>query len=360
MREQTGVGSAVYACRGFTLTVSWFHPNMNHKRLALACCTCFGTLLLCLVSCTTARSADVRFSSGRSALAVPIELDDNLIYVRVSVNGSRPLSFILDTGAHSIIHTRQANSIGLKLKLIGRAGGIGANQPDVYLVTDKVSLSLAGLTFSPKRLVAASLDAAESCANEFVIDEQGRNTPPDRSKQLAPKRDVEGILGKEFFDQFVVEIDYAHQLLNVYEPSNYKYAGSGKEIFLEIGEQHTFAQAQIKVVGRPPLTGRFLLDTGSAQAVSLLKPFIDQHQLLPSTDGMTLVPACGLGGHEKEQSWIGTLEALRLGEIQVAAPVTEFRLAEPNTDADGFIGGAVFRRFKVIFDYSRRRMILES
>jgi len=92
---------------------------MNHKRWALACFTCFGTVLLCLVSGARALSADAHFSSGKSALAIPIELDDNLIYVRVSVNGSRPLSFILDTGARSIIHTRQANSIALKLKLLG-------------------------------------------------------------------------------------------------------------------------------------------------------------------------------------------------------------------------------------------------
>jgi len=46
---------------------------------------------------------------------------------------------------------------------------------------------------------------------------------------------------------------------------------------------------------------------------------------------------------------------LQFGEFEIAAPVTEFRLADPNTDADGFIGGAVFRRFKVIFDYARRR-----
>ena len=102
-----------------------------------------------------------------------------------------------------------------------------------------------------------------------------------------------------------------------------------------------------------------MLDTGSAQAVSLLKPFMNEHKLLPSTEGMTLVPVCGLGGHEKEKSWVGTLEQLQLGELKIAAPLTEFRLADPNTDADGFIGGAVFRRFKVIFDYSRRRMILE-
>lgn len=315
--------------------------------------------LLCLIFCPPAFGTDVRFSTGKSAVAVPFELDDNLIYVRVSVNGTRPFSFILDTGAHSMIHARHARTLGLKLKLVGPAGGIGANQPDVYLVTDKVSFSLPGVALSPRLLLAMSLDAAESCVNEFNIDEAGRDIASDKSKQSGAKRDVDGILGKQFFDQFVVEIDYARRFLNVYDRSSYKYAGSGKDIPLEIGEQHIFARAQIKAAGRASLTGRFLLDTGSVQAVSLLKPFMKEHRLLPSTEGMTSLPACGLGGHEKERSWIGTLEALQLGEFKIDAPVTEFRLADPNTDADGVIGGAVFRRFKVIFDYSRRRMILE-
>src|SRR5215213_1856959 len=125
---------------------------MKHKGLGLTRFTCFGTLLLCLMSCATALGVDARFSSGKSALAIPFELEDNLIYVRVSVNGSRPLSFILDTGAHSIIHARHARSIGLKLKLIGQAGGIGAQQPDVYLVMEKVSFSLPGVVLSPRRL----------------------------------------------------------------------------------------------------------------------------------------------------------------------------------------------------------------
>ena len=331
---------------------------MKHTNRLLICFIGFAGLL-CLVFCPQAYGTDAHASAAKSAVAIPFELDDNLIYVRVSVNGSRSLSFILDTGAHSIIHARHARTIGLKLKLIGQAGGIGANQPDVYLVTEKVSFSLPGVVFSPRRLLAVSLDAVESCVNEFNIDEEGRNIASDRSKQSAAKRDVDGILGKQFFDQFVVEIDYAHQRLTVYDRSTYKYAGSGKDIALEVGEQHIFARAQIRAAGRAPLTGRFLLDTGSAQAVSLLKPFMNEHNLLTSTEGMTSVPVCGLGGHAKEKSWLGTLEALQLGEYRIAAPVTEFRLAEPNTDADGFIGGAVFRRFKVIFDYSRRRMILE-
>ncbi|HKP36821.1 MAG TPA: aspartyl protease family protein [Pyrinomonadaceae bacterium] len=315
--------------------------------------------LLCLVFCPPACSADARFSDGKSAVTIPFELDNNLIYVRMSVNGSRPLSFILDTGAYSFIHTRHARTIGLKLKLIGKAGGAGAKQPDVYLVTEKVSFSLPGVVFSPPRLVAVSLDAAESCVNEFNIDEEGRKIDSDSSKESGAKRELDGILGKEFFDQFVVEIDYAQRLLNVYDRSSYKYAGGGKEIPLEVGEQHIFVRAQIRAAGRDPITGRFLLDTGSAQALSLMKPFVNAHNLLPSTEGMSSLPACGLGGHANEKSWLGTSEALQLGEFKITAPVTEFRMSEPNTDADGFIGGAVFRRFKVIFDYSRRRMILE-
>jgi len=332
--------------------------SMKNTNLLLTCVIGFAASL-CLIFCPPAFCTDARFSAGKSALAIPFELDDNLIYVRVSVNGSRPLSFILDTGAYSIIHAKHARTIGLKLKSIGPADGIGANQPDVYLVMEKVSFSLPGVVLSPGRLLATSLDPVESCVNEFIIDEEGRNIASDRSKQGGARRDVDGILGKEIFDQFVVEIDYAKRLLNVYDRSSYKYAGSGKDIPLEVGEQHIFARAQIRATGRAPLAGRFLLDTGSAQAVSLLKPFMNEHKLLPSTEGMTSLPVCGLGGHAKEKSWIGTLEALQLGEFTVAAPVAEFRLAEPNTDADGFIGGAVFRRFKVIFDYSRRRMILE-
>src|SRR5688572_3791495 len=275
---------------------------MKHTNHLLTCFIGLGALL-CLVFCPPVFCTDSHFSSGKSVVAVPFELDDNLIYVRVNVNGSRPLSFILDTGAHSIIHARHARAIGLKLKMIGKAGGVGANQPDVYLVTDKVSFSLPGVALSPRLLLAMSLDAAESCVNEFNIDEEGRDIASDKSKQSGAKRDVDGILGKQFFDQFVVEIDYAQRLLNVYDRSSYKYAGSGKDIPLEIGEQHIFARAQIKAAGRASLTGRFLLDTGSVQAVSLMKPFMNEHRLLPSTEGMTSVPLCGLGGHEKERSW---------------------------------------------------------
>src|SRR4029453_13756898 len=101
----------------FQLSDSRFHPS------ALILCL---AALLCLIFCAPAFCTDAHVRPGKSAITIPFELDDNLIYVRVSVNGSRPLLFILDTGPHSIIHAKHARSIGLKLKKIGQAGGIGA------------------------------------------------------------------------------------------------------------------------------------------------------------------------------------------------------------------------------------------
>jgi predicted aspartyl protease len=62
-----------------------------------------------------AAATTVRFASGKSALKIPIEIDNHLILMRVRVNGSRPLRFIFDTGAsHSGIDAKVAAELGLK------------------------------------------------------------------------------------------------------------------------------------------------------------------------------------------------------------------------------------------------------
>jgi hypothetical protein len=60
----------------------------------------------------------------------------------------------------------------------------------------------------------------------------------------------------------------------------------------------------------------------------------------------------------------GVVESLRLGRARVENVSTYFSLAKEGMLASeefaGNIGNDVLRRFKVVFDYSRRLMILES
>jgi hypothetical protein len=89
-----------------------------------------GVMLACIALTSPIYACDARFASGKSALAIPFELVDDHIYLRVSVNGSSPLSFILDTGAsHTILNLRNANAFGMGLQPLGKVeGGIGVIQ----------------------------------------------------------------------------------------------------------------------------------------------------------------------------------------------------------------------------------------
>jgi hypothetical protein len=54
------------------------------------------------------------------------------------------------------------------------------------------------------------------------------------------------------------------------------------------------------------------------------------------------------------------LEALQLGGFTLSNPMTIFYQEPAIQGSDGILGNPVLRNFKVIFDYARSRMILES
>jgi hypothetical protein len=290
---------------------------------------------------------DIRFTSGRSALAIPFELKNNHIYLGISVNGSAPLSFILDTGGSSPypkINLKHARSFGMKLQNLNvKNGGVGTELPDLYLVTDATSFSLPGVELSSQPMFAISLDKANGCL--------ALGTKP-----------VDGIIGVGFFRSFVVEIDYAARLINLYDPLTYKYEGKGEILPLEIEPASglVLVRAEVKPAGRPPITARLLVDTGSSSALSLNQQFAEANKILPPSDKMKVSRECGVGGPEESKSFEDTLESLRLGDIKLPKILTYFhRKIIDQGYYDGFLGGGTLRNFKVIFDYSHSRMILE-
>ena len=304
--------------------------------------------------------SDIRFASGDSALKIPFELYNNHIYLKVSVNGSKPLSFLFDTGAPHIIDTRQAKALGLKLKFLGQGDGVGEGTVDTY-GSKGVSFNLPGVSLSGQRVAVLPLAGVSVCTGEVVVDERGHLRKCEPNEQRCQSRVVDGILGHDFFKRFVVEIDYEARLINVYAPGNYKYQGTGESFPLEIREPHIFVQGRVSFANRAPLNGRFLIDTGGAHSLVLTRPFIEANRLLPPASELTKFSVCGIGGHS--EILIGTLSALQLGNIKISEPVTGFARAESGALADagydGNIGAGILRHFKVILDYSRRRMILE-
>jgi predicted aspartyl protease len=290
-------------------------------------------LLSYLAFTITAYAADTR---------IPVEIEDGVIYLGVSVNGSPSRPFILDTGAsYTVISLQIAESLGLGLLRRGKIeGGSGDAPPESYFVTDSVPLGLPGLTFSSRNALAMSFDMLGRCFKEGA------------------KRELGGILGKDFFDTNVVEIDYSAKLVNLYNPQTYNYRGTGTSLPIE-APGYIFINAQIQAHGRGPVGARLMVDTGASAPLTLTKEFVKDNRLLPPTTKLSELNDCGIGGVAKEKSRVGSLPGILLGGLKVPNPVTVFLQNPEATDYDGVLGGNALRAFKVIFDHPHQRMILE-
>jgi hypothetical protein len=194
------------------------------------------------------------------------------------------------------------------------------------------------------------------------VDLQGKVSWRAQAASGDERQSFDGVLGDEFFRHFVVEIDYAAKSMNLYDPKSYHYQGKGEKIPFEVRQKHIYMRAPITASGRSSTNGLFMIDSGSAGALVLNSPFVEQNKLLPPLNQTTPFSVCGIGGDSKTQ--IGNLAEIRLGTIKLESPVTMFSQAAngvlANPDVSGSIGNAILRRFRVVFDYSRKVMILDQ
>ena len=135
-------------------------------------------------------------SAAAAAVSIPFEWVNRHIIVNVSVNGSRPLPFVLDTGAkRAMIKLDRARELGLTLQGEVQAGGAGPGRTTGSFVRNATLAIPAVPGFSQPLTLALPL------------------------VNLAPTlgRDIDGIIGGEFIKQFVVEIDYEARRITLHD-----------------------------------------------------------------------------------------------------------------------------------------------
>jgi len=322
---------------------SFFPPS---RILPFAIC---GAFLLCFVSLRAQQTTRVpsgqksqpsvtkaRFDSGNSALRIPLEIDNNLILVRVNVNGSKPLKLIFDTGASiSAISSKRAAELGFKSQgqFTGEATG-GRIQ----------GATIGGIEFRVQNARVSDLTVAS-----FPFP-------------MPPGFDFDGVIGCDFIKQFVVEIDYLKRIMNLYDPRTYRYAGKGKTVPLILMGQNTpLVYTKILLTGRTLVNAKLEVDTGGDNAVLVNSPFVKRYKLVERMQKTTQDTRNGAGGTQEVIT--GRSNAVKLGSFTMKNVPVQLSLDTEGAGAsdknDGLIGGEIFRRFKLILDYSRSRMILE-
>lgn len=282
-----------------------------------------------------ARAAEPSAAVATNPVVVPFQLQHGHIMVPARVNDTNALSLLLDTGyGMTMLHPDHVQASALRRT--GRISIVGIAGEEPAGVFEGPTFDFSGTIWKPRRVAALSAD----------------------NQSRSRRRD--GILGSSFFRRFVVEINSRHKTVSLHEPGQFTYTGPGEIVPLSFKDTTPIVDASVRLPDGSEVKAQMEVDTGCDGGLCIGKHFAEAHQLAPTNNPARTGGRVGVGGSTRTRS--GHLPQLRLGKVAIEKPAASFFLEGSPSDPPlaGHIGWELLRDFKVIFDYSRKRMILEA
>jgi len=258
---------------------------------------------------------------------------DRRIFLPVTVNGVSTTA-ILDSGAEfSGLDTAFARNAGIASAGTFAAQGSGGDA--LVSVARGVEIRVGALEL--RDLTVAVLDLS------------------DMSKQVGAPLTV--ILGKELFNEMTVEIDYPGRRIAFHDPARWSYPGSGSRVPLT--KDRGLRKVPVSVEGLAPITVGF--DIGQGGALTLYRAYVEKERLLEGRAPVSRQRGLGIGGATDDA--VGTLSTLAFGGSTFKNVPATFVLdpagSTETTREQGNLGTEVFKRFRMVVDYSRDALYLE-
>jgi hypothetical protein len=281
------------------------------------------------------------WSTKNNQATVPFRMMNNHILVKVAVNGSEPLSFVLDSGAEATVLTQTASTMLLNLpknNAISISGAGDKGDTTAYVVND-VRIDVGDFYIKNMSVIYAPTEAMpfDSIAETYF----------------------DGVLGADFFNCCLVEINHDHSTLQISLPNALnvkKYANSDwQKLAIDVDDNTPFLTTEIND-GAAQKTIKIMLDTGSTGALSL---FVE--------DGNFAVPAktyqastAGISGNTSNR--VGNLNALYLGKHKYTQLPTYFRTVGSNTQSGshGVLGNQIMQGFNLAFNFKKQEIWLQA
>ncbi len=263
-----------------------------------------------------------------------------LILVSVTINGSPPMDFVLDSGAtqSSITDPYLAAALGLEVREAGLARGTGSGATRIVVVDD-VSIRSEGVEILHAPLVVHDIGV--------------------RLSAMAG-RDIHGFLGAGLFARWVVEIDPSTRRLLLYDPETFVDSGPGDVLPLEVVDGRPVIDAEVMTeTGKKVLPVRLVVDTGSGRYLTLIS---GSRRRLSPPETRSLGASVGVVG----ETLVTIAPVARLTVGTLVTENLETAWMEPYQipavrnipNLNGILGNALLDRYNVVFDYSRGRLIL--
>lgn len=287
---------------------------------------------------------EFEFISNRKKETLGFRMIKNLMIVQVHINEKGPFNFVLDTGVGLILISdpKLIDSVAFQNLRSIYITGFGEGEKLSALITPSVDFRI-GNAFA-KNIPAAILKKDIFELSNYV------GIP------------IHGLIGYEFFNSFVVKLNFSTSTLTIYKPDKAYIPRKGSRIPLSIEERKPYISTRIKLSSGKKLPVKLIIDTGAGHPISLETidgiPFELPDKRIPGNLGV------GLTG--PINGYIGRISSLQLGKYTLVDVIAAFpdykdvasRLFSINRN--GNMGLEIIKRFNVVFDYSRASMYLKA
>jgi len=272
-------------------------------------------------------------------LTLRFDFINNLVVLPVRINSSDTLRFILDTGLNTALITELSVGDSLLLNYSHKIKVQGIGEGDAIEALHSVGnfINISGIVGFNQPI--------------YVLLENNLNL----SSHLGAW--IHGIMGYKIFKNFIVEINYEQELVTFYNPKKYTYKRMGKKavtIPLSIENTKPFITTTITLEDGTVIPVKLLIDTGVNFSLWLDTESDDRIKLPKGAKNAFL----GSGISGEVYGKIGRISKIDIGKHELLNLVASFPdsasigKVRQIDERNGSIGSEVFRRFRVIIDYS--------
>tara|TARA_R110001583_G_scaffold58714_5_gene174833 strand:+ start:92 stop:1396 length:1305 start_codon:yes stop_codon:yes gene_type:complete len=277
---------------------------------------------------------------------VPFKLLSNLIVFPIDVNGKK-LNFILDSGVGNTILFNLSAHDSIRLKNIEKIKlrGLGSEPAVDAILSQGNEFRINGIVSNNQRV--------------YVVD----NDSFDLSSKLGLT--VNGIIGYELLKDFEVKINYGSKKLIFYKSGEFKYqkCRNCESFNLEFNQYKPYINIGARLDNSIKITPiKLLIDSGGSDAMWL---FTDSHpDIKAPIKFFNDFLGEGLSGSIYGKR--SKINSLVLGKFVIKNPTVSYpdsvsvAYALNFTERNGSLGGAVLKRFVVIFDYKNSKITLKK
>lgn len=270
---------------------------------------------------------------------IPFEMAGSYIVLDARINGSTKLKMILDTGLRNTIITElfQNDSVDLNPGELRDLQGLGSGK---------------------------SFFAYESTANKIQI---GKIVLTDRlvyafkedlfnlSKQTGVR--INGLLGVDFFRNYVVQIDYGRRQLRMYRPEQFVAPKGYGVMPMTLQRQKMYIHLSVLETDSSRQRIKMLIDTG-AELTAWFETLTNKAINIPEK---SIRGRIGEGLSGEINGVLARVQQLCIAEFCVKNPIVAFPDSAAisqitrTSDRDGTIGGQLLSRFNLIIDTNGRK-----